>query len=57
MMRIFGFTFMLLLMLLLFGFGGSLAFGALQLAQILFYAFVLLVVLFLLLGPGLIKRR
>lgn len=56
-MRILGLTFILLLLLLLFAFGGSLAFGALQLAQILFYAFVLLIVLFLLLGPGLIKRR
>jgi uncharacterized membrane protein YtjA (UPF0391 family) len=45
------------LSLLLFGFGSSLAFGALALAQILFYCFVCLILLFLLLGPGLIKRR
>jgi uncharacterized membrane protein YtjA (UPF0391 family) len=57
MIRILGLTFLVLLTLLLFGFGGSLALGALPLAQILFYCFVLLIVLFLLLGPGLIKRR
>jgi hypothetical protein len=57
MTKILGLTFLLLMTLLLFGFGGSLAFGALQLAQILFYSFVVLMVLLLLLGPGLIKRR
>jgi hypothetical protein len=57
MMKILVFTFLGVLTLLLFGFGGSLALGALPLAQILFYCFVLLIVLFLLLGPGLIKRR
>ena len=57
MIRILGFTFLLVMTLLLFGFGGSLALGALQLAQILFYCFVVLMILFLLLGPGLIKRR
>ncbi|MEJ1239491.1 hypothetical protein WBG78_15245 [Chryseolinea sp. T2] len=57
MVRIFGLSILALLMLLLFGLGGSLAMGALALAQILFYCFVLLVLLCLLLGPGLIKRR
>ena len=57
MIRFFGLTFLLVITLLLFGFGGSLAFGAFQLAQILFYSFVVLIILFLLLGPGLIKRR
>lgn len=57
MLRILVFTFIVLLILLLFGFGGSLAVGAFPLAQVLFYCFVLLVLLFLLLGPGLIKRR
>ena len=57
MIRILGFSILALLMLLLCGFGGSLAVGALPLAQILFYSFVLLVLLCLLLGPGLIKRR
>ena len=57
MLRILGLTFLVLMTLLLFGFGGSLAFGALALAQILFYCFVFLIILFLLLGPGLIKRR
>ena len=57
MVRIFGLSILALLMLLLFGLGGSLVMGALALAQILFYCFVLLVVLCLLLGPGLIKRR
>ncbi|HTF18493.1 MAG TPA: hypothetical protein VK658_10495 [Chryseolinea sp.] len=57
MLRILGLTFLVLLTLLLFGFGGSLVLGALPLARILFYCFVLLILLFLLLGPGLIKRR
>jgi len=57
MLRILCLSFALLMALLLFGFGGSLVFGALQLAQILFYSFVVLMILALLLGPGLIKRR
>lgn len=57
MLKFIGVSFVLLTLLVLFGFGGSLAMGALPLAQILFYCFVLLIVLFLLLGPGFIKRR
>lgn len=57
MVRTIGLTFILILTLLLFGFGGSLVLGAFQLAQILFYCFVVLILLFLLLAPGLIKRR
>ena len=57
MLRILGLSLLVLLVLLLFGFGGSLALGAISIAQILFYCFVSLVVLSLLLGPGLIKRR
>jgi uncharacterized membrane protein YtjA (UPF0391 family) len=57
MLRILGLSLLVLLALLLFGFGGSLALGAISIAQILFYCFLSLVVLSLLLGPGLIKRR
>ncbi len=39
------------------GLGGSLAVGAFQVAHIFFYAFVSVIVLAILLGPGLIKRR
>ncbi len=50
-------TFITLFVLTLFGVGGSLVAGALYTAKIMFYAFVALIVLSLLLGPSLFRKR
>lgn len=57
MIRFFITLFLVVLAVIVFGLGGSLAAGALETAKILFYMFVGLIVLSLLLGPSLFRKR
>ncbi|MEJ7644174.1 MAG: DUF1328 domain-containing protein [Chryseolinea sp.] len=57
MLRVFLGLFFVILVAALFGFGGSIASGAFSTVKVLFYTMLALVVLSLLLGPTLFRRR
>ena len=57
MLRFFIVIFIVILLATIFGFGGSIATGAVSTAKVLFYVFVTLIVLSLLLGPTLFRKR
>ncbi|MEO5976838.1 MAG: DUF1328 domain-containing protein [Chryseolinea sp.] len=50
-------VFLTILVVTVFGLGGSLAAGAIETAKILFYTIVTLILLSLMLGPVLFRRR
>ena len=57
MIRVLIGVFVVILVAALFGFGGSIASGAFSTVKVLFYSMLALVVLSLLLGPTLFRRR